>query len=119
MKSRLFLIKILDNRLLLRVFLVSSALFGFWLILRMDMYLPWRVRFSRAAWLTCIGHFPALVATLRWRGRWRFLVVTALIPSMVGIAILLWHVHLIVGITALVWLSWRMYRLLQGEKLED
>jgi hypothetical protein len=104
----------LHSRWLIRLFAGVSTLYGFWIIYDMDHYLPWQVRFFRAVELTLLGHCGLWLATYDWK-RWaRVLVSIVFFPSLLGIAILWWHVHLAASAVVLAWMGWRWFELLKG-----
>ncbi len=108
-----------DSRKLLLFFMAISALYGFWLIYDMDHYLPWKVRFLRGVELTFIGHFALGLAAFDWRSRWRFLVAAMLFPTLIGVAILWWHIHLIAAFAVLAWLARHMVQIMRGAPRGD
>lgn len=103
------------GRRLLRVFALVSSVYSFWLIFDMDHYLPWRVRFFRAAELTLIGHFGLWLATFEWRSRLRFVVAAIFLPTMLGVSILWGQVHTIAAIAVCGGLGMRMLALIKGK----
>jgi hypothetical protein len=66
--------KLLNNLVLLRLFAIVSMTYSFWIIFRMDEYLPWQVRFFRALELTFIGHVGLWLAAFQWKGKFRFVI---------------------------------------------
>jgi hypothetical protein len=107
---RFLLLWQIHGRNLLRLFALISTVYGFWVAFNIDEYLPWRVRLIRGIELTVIAHVGLWLATFEWRGGLRFVVAALLLPSMLGILFLWWHV----GIPVQIWLGWRMFQLIRG-----
>jgi hypothetical protein len=108
--GRLLLLWRSHGRHLLRSFAAISTVYGFWVAFNMDEYLPWRVRLVRGVELTAMAHAGLWLATLEWRGAFRFVVAVLSLLSMLGILFLWWHV----GIPVQIWLGWRTYQLIRG-----
>lgn len=107
----------IDSRLLIRLFLAISTLYGFWVVFNMDEYLPWRVRFVRAVEMTALAHFGPWLATLGIRGRWRFLVAAILLPSVVAVSFLWWTFDLLAAIAGAGCMTWILLQVIRGKRL--
>lgn len=105
----------LNLRLGIRLFAVASSVYGFWVVFNMDQYLPWQVRLIRGIEMTVIAHLGLGLATFKWRGKLRFVVAAALLPSMLGMLLLWWHFCVPVQ----VWLGWRLVQLIRGDSRAD
>jgi hypothetical protein len=53
------------------------------------------------------------------QSRWRFLVAVLLVPSGVGVYLLLWNYNLSTIIAAAAGLGWLLYKVLRGERFDD
>lgn len=83
----------------------------------MDGYLPTRVRVVRGIESTLLGHFGLWLALFEPLSRWRFLVAALMLPSMVGVFLLWWNVHLGAAILVSLCLTWFFVRTLKGAGL--
>jgi hypothetical protein len=109
----------LNPQWLIRLFVVVSVLYGFCLVYNMDHYLPWQVRLMRAAKVTLLGHCGLWLGTFEIRGRLRFLVAAMMLPSIAGVFLLWWNVHLLIATGTLIGMSWFFYRVVQGTRFGD
>ena len=80
----------------------------------MDEYLPARVRITRGIESALLGHLGPWLALLEPRGRWRFLVAILMLPSILGLSILWWNIHLVAAIAMALCLTWLLLRTLKG-----
>jgi hypothetical protein len=104
-------------KLLIQLFVVSSALFGFWTMYNVYSYMPWSHRILKALEMALLSHIGLWLATLEIQSRWRFFVALLLIPSAVGVYFLLWHRSIFTVIAAPLTLSWLLNKVLRGKKL--
>ncbi len=104
-------LRLLNNLVLLRIFAIISMAYSFWIIFRMDEYLPWQVRFFRALELTFIGHVGLWLAAFQWKGKFRFVIAAIFLPTIICLTILWGYL----GIFVFAWLGWRMFTLIRGD----
>ncbi len=96
-----------------------STIFGFLALCRFHDYEPWQIKIPKALGRTLEAHLGLWLATLEIKSRWRFLVAALLVPSGVGVYLLLWHQNLVTMIAAGVALIWLVRKVLRGERLDD
>lgn len=99
----------------IRLFAAISTMQGFWLAFNLDEYRPWHRRLIGAIVMTLFAHAGIWWATLEIRGRWRFLVALAMIPSIVSI-VFLWPAFPI-GVLILIGMSWLFIQVIRGKRL--
>lgn len=85
----------------------------------MELYRPWYLRVPIALARTLEAHSGLWLATLEMQSRWRFLVAVLLVPSGVGVYLLLWNYNLSTIIAAAAGLGWLLYKVLRGERFDD
>jgi len=100
-------------------FSIFSTLFGLWFVFNMDIYLPWQARLTRAIELTLLGHSGLWLAVIGSKGKLRFLIGLSFLPSMAVVFFLWWNLHLSLAISALVYMSWILYRTFRGTHFGD
>lgn len=96
-----------------------STLFGFSLFYDMHLYMPWHFRTLKALVMTLEAHSGLWLATLGVRSRWRYLIAVILVPSTVGVYLLLWHRNLFTLIVAATVMSWSLFEVLRSERFDD
>lgn len=106
-------------RLWLSLLVGISTFFGFLAFYDMHLYMPWHRRTLKALAMTFEAHSGLWLATLQIRSRWRFLVAALLIPSAVGVYLLLWNHSRLTGMAAAMGLIWLVHNVVWGHRLDD
>ena len=114
-----FLLGRLRAKALVRLLVGISTFFGFWAFYDMHLYVPWQFRILKASAMTFEAHSGLWLATLETRSGWRFLVAAILIPSTVGVYMLLWNRNLLTLIVAAAGAGWLLYKVLEGARFDD
>lgn len=95
------------------VLVVVSMIYGFLLIYGLDTeYRPWDARLKRGLLFTIQGHLGIWLAMMDIRGKARFLVAAIFFPSLFGIPLLWWNLHLSLAVLALLAMGWLMFLVL-------
>ncbi len=95
-----------------------STIFGFLAFHNFHNYEPWHIQFIKALGRTFEVHSGLWLATLEVKSRWRFFVALLLIPSGVGAYLLLWNYNPLTVVAAAAGLSWLLYKVVRGERLD-
>lgn len=106
-------------RLLICILIGISTFFGFLAFYKFHDYEPLQIQFLKALIRTLEAHLGLWLATLEIKSRWRFLVAALLIPSGVGVYLLLWNYNLWTIVAAGAGLSWLLHKVLRGERFDD
>jgi hypothetical protein len=105
-------------RWLIRFIIASSFLYGSLLIYGMHGYMHWHFRILKALEWPLLSHFTFWLATFETQGRLRFVVAAMMLPSMAGIFLLWWTLHLSVAFIALIGMGWLFLRVILGKRFE-
>jgi len=106
-------------RLWIRLLLVVSTFYGFWLSYEMNSYRPLRVNLVGSTLDTLVAHLGLWVATFKISSRWRFLATPTFFISMVGLFFIWGKLGILPLLSALGGASWLFFRFLKGEALGD
>lgn len=109
----------INIRLWIRLFLIISTLYGFWVGFNLNEYQRWQARFLDGVFWTSVAHFGLWLATFEVRSRLRFLVAPAFLLSLVGVVVLWDHLNSLMAIAALGGASWLIFRFLKGKFLAN
>lgn len=106
-------------QILIRLFLVISTLYGFWVGFNLNEYQRWQARVVDGVFWTFVAHFGLWLATFEVRSRLRFLAAPAFLLSLIGVVVLWDHLNSFVAVTALGGATWLIFRFLKGKFLAD
>jgi hypothetical protein len=115
MFSRRFLLQgLLSPRWVVRFLILFSTLYVFLWLNEVYSYKPFPRGAIKAAEMSFTAHLGFWLATIDWRGHWRFLGALLAIPSIVGVYLLVWHRNFVtLGIFFVVTI-WLMRKVLLG-----